>query len=748
MRNQYLMDSAIYFVETLTLSSWFRTVWPRLMANRGKRRDEGPCYVINGTRLAVFAAKVTGLFAKVSVERLHFRHLEVRDQDGILVRSRIVYQDLAIAQAYAIEQPEFQQLLDSGRLQGRLPTFLAKNIATTPLMGSGTLLRALQVVQTCLWQARKTGYEGPEPVLFMERRPWISAITRYASDSGVTIVTVPPAPKLKVALRSWAPPKVINLLRVMRYRLLRGDLLASVKGRASAASDAWSTNGSEPPTAIDGKAGLVSTSRVATEYYGQLNLENPEFHSDLFFWQQSSLPGDNVLMTFGVHNAYLDQDKWTELKTHGIAPVVLHPGATTIPTFPVFGRHPGSNATHPVQQLSLGGSLDAKWLNQQVAGYHDFRSYWSDLFAAHNVKVFTTWYKFDGVHCAITDAMEDSGGITAVYQRSYEPSPSSENTVDVDISFVFSEKAAEAERNSKSSVRYQVVTGYLGDHRFPLLKTCAKTVRQNLEERGAKHILAFFDETSSNLSKWQNDHRSMQEDYICLLEKVLSEPWFGLVIKPKVPRTLNNRLGPVAELLARAEATGRCYVFEAHDGVQASYPPAAAALAADIAVHSHIEGATAGMEAAFAGVPTLMLDQLGWTASPLYKLGVGKVVFKSWSELWEACLQNWSSKTGTPRLGDWSPMLDELDPFRDGRAAERMGTYIHWLLEGFHKDLERDTVMADAAERYCASWGADKITESCGSLAPAAASSTGQNLPGQNSLLTSTGTDHRSGIRL
>jgi len=55
-------------------------------------------------------------------------------------------------------------------------------------------------------------------------------------------------------------------------------------------------------------------------------------------------------------------------------------------------------------------------------------------------------------------------------------------------------------------------------------------------------------------------------------------------------------------------------------------------------------------------------------------------------------------------------MLDELDPFRDGRAAERMGTYISWLLEGFRAGFDRETVMADAAERYGARWGKDKVT--------------------------------------
>jgi hypothetical protein len=173
----------------------------------------------------------------------------------------------------------------------------------------------------------------------------------------------------------------------------------------------------------------------------------------------------------------------------------------------------------------------------------------------------------------------------------------------------------------------------------------------------------------------------------------------------------------VADLLSRAEATGRCYIFEGTDGIQGAYPPAAAALSADVAVHNHMWPGTAGMEAALANVPTLLLDSSSWPESPFYRLGGGKVVFTSMPDLWEACAEQWSSTGPIAGFGDWSPMLDELDPFRDGRAAERMGGYVSTLLEGFRDGLDRDTVMENAAERYATQWGSDKIIEAkAGSL--------------------------------
>ena len=131
----------------------------------------------------------------------------------------------------------------------------------------------------------------------------------------------------------------------------------------------------------------------------------------------------------------------------------------------------------------------------------------------------------------------------------------------------------------------------------------------------------------------------------------------------------------------------------------------------NVLIHGHLTAGTAGAECALAGVPTLLVDQEGWVGSPLYRLGVGQVVFTDWEALWKACLEHWARPGGVPGFGDWSAMLDELDPFRDGRAAERMGTYLQWLLEGFKAGKGRDTVMAEAAERYTARWGKDKIVQ-------------------------------------
>ena len=60
-------------------------------------------------------------------------------------------------------------------------------------------------------------------------------------------------------------------------------------------------------------------------------------------------------------------------------------------------------------------------------------------------------------------------------------------------------------------------------------------------------------------------------------------------------------------------------------------------------------------------------------------------------------------------LGDWSEHLDELDPFRDDRGGERIGTYMYWLQEGFNEGIDRDDTIVRADKLYAQTWGEDKV---------------------------------------
>ncbi len=688
----------ICFVERLTVRTWCLSLLPRFLGRRGWGEAVTRCTAVDHSRLGLWCARACRRWTGVVVEPLRFHLADVRDEHGLLIWLRVRYQDLAEVQANAMGDASFRRMLERVPQPSRLRTYLANALAATDVADRQTLWRALLLIQVCRWRARQepAASRGPATVCFIERRPWFNAIDRYAARWGIPLIPVQPVCEPRTWLREQIPLWLIQGVRRLRSRWLCARQRRSLRrGRRTSPAVRPAAQG-----------------RIAVEYYGHLNLAQPERQSNLFFWQQSSLSAGDLVVTFALPQDPLDDAKDAELKQQGMAALVLHPKAATVSEARGFFPHhapwvdrrdvPGADAPR--------GGTEGRWLRRYARNYALERAYWTDLFASQRVKLYVSWFKNTETHCAIADALQSLGGVTTIYHRSYEMNPSAESTTAADIVFGFSQEGAEIERRSGSVIPYYVATGYLGDHRFPLLRGRARELRDGLRQRGATRILAFCDENSFDEHRWAPGHVLTREHYAFLLERVLAEPWFGLVLKPKTPLALRRRLGPVAALLDRALVTGRCVMFEG-GLIQGSYPPAAAALAADVMVHGHLYGATAGVESALAGTPTLLLDREGWAVSPLYRLGVGRVVFREWDVLWTACLEHWRWPGGVPGFGDWSPVLHELDPFRDGRAAERMGTYLQWLLEGFDAGVDRETVMADAAERYAARWGCDKVIE-------------------------------------
>jgi hypothetical protein len=310
---------------------------------------------------------------------------------------------------------------------------------------------------------------------------------------------------------------------------------------------------------------------------------------------------------------------------------------------------------------------------------------------------------------AITDAMRETGGVMSLWQISFEELANVEFTAATDIYFSFSNSWMRAnEEKQGSKITYRVNTGFIGSN-YELLRPKALELRQQLHLKGVKKIVACFDEKGASDLRWEVTDEIEKKHYKLLLEKVLEHSWLGVIFKPKKPQTLRKRLGEVLILLEEAEKTGRCLVLEASGLYASIIPPVMAGLAADVAIQGSMNAGTTALECALAGIPTLSIDMEGVSKSRLYELGEGQVIFRNYEDMWEILQEHWNSTEGIPRFGDWSPLLDEMDQFRDNRGSERVGTYLHWLIQGFDQGKHREQILEEAAERYCNIWGEDKI---------------------------------------
>ena len=433
-----------------------------------------------------------------------------------------------------------------------------------------------------------------------------------------------------------------------------------------------------------------------------------QFFGASTFWSSSALSPESVVFVSKSHR--IDHRDLDEINKTGMSFIALSPAIAHGLDLPLYIPDSKNGLNFQEQE----SNKKVSWENQIITKYtKDFvkeKNYWKDFFSMAGAKIYVSHHKWSADPIPAFAAMKELGGISVLFQTSYYEFPEPDTAVFADVYFPFSSKVAESEQKNGSGIKYLIGIGYIFDHKFQLLKSPAKVIKKKLRNRGAKKIISYFDSGSSDDERWGAGGTNYRRDYQFWLEKVLEEPWFGLIIKSKKPGTLKSRLGNTVGLLNEAIQTGRCYFNEESDysgGKNLKSRPAEAALASDIAIHQCLYAGSAGLEAALAGIPTLLFDRYGMKHSQLYKLGVGKVVFTDRSVMWDALREHWD-KEPIPGFGDWSPIIDDLDPFRDGKAAYRMTTYLHWLLEGFKQGVERETILADVAERYANEWGDDK----------------------------------------
>ena len=222
-----------------------------------------------------------------------------------------------------------------------------------------------------------------------------------------------------------------------------------------------------------------------------------------------------------------------------------------------------------------------------------------------------------------------------------------------------------------------VSVGYLygGITTFVLEK--ARKHREIMMRAGATFIVCYFDESVQH-DRWglvsEADHLS---EIHTLARNILADPTFGVIVKSQFVFNSPSLLYPTDGIIKAAKATGRYHEL-VKGTVRNDIYPMEAALVADLCI-SHKFGATAALEAAIAGVKTVLLDPYGtrilWDA--VY--AQADIEYESIDALMTVIARYRDGDTAEQGLGDWRPIIDKFDPFLDGNAAIRLRVLIEQL---------------------------------------------------------------------
>jgi hypothetical protein len=660
------------YVEKLSLLSFAIHILPELVMSKPDINSRNELHYFNASKSGKWLANLVFRFCGCNVIKYDFEIRSLKDKNGESINARIPRKYLFEIQDRIINSDAFKLMYKADWSENRIYEYIRKGVL---LPFSSTSINyppnTVFMIQRVFLQMQAEAITNSK--FFMIDRPWMSIYAKYASRYGITVMPMKHMYNDQETLRNRIKrilkkfPKIVHLTKNIQNLFLFGREMR------------WDNEN------IDTK-----TPKLIIDGVGEFNLERNGKNTDFCFYLYSELPSKYIA------SYYKSKFERKRLQEEGIyaihyrnscSPVNMADDISKPTYYPLFKK-------------------EYKELVSITRQYNNSKSYWIGFFRKHGIKVYLSWYNVYNHHMAIGDAINQVGGVSAIWERSFLGEPNPELFTESDIFFQHSQWKANEGPGRDGKISYRIYVGFLRDYGIELLRDKALALRGRMLRNGVTKIVTVFDQNSND----EYTHEKFRGNYVHILRALLDTPWLGVIFKPKKAETLNARLGEeVVELLDKAVSTGRCYLYDSYGENQSDIPAVLAALSADVCVHGHLYAGSAARESAYMGIPTLLVDREGHPYSKLYELEEGKVIFKNWPDTIEALLEHFRSPGGIPGFGDWSSIIDEFDPFRDGKGAYRMGTFLHWLLQGFEQGKDKNIAMSDAAEKYCKKWGDDKV---------------------------------------
>ncbi|MBT5470209.1 MAG: hypothetical protein HOK41_06365 [Nitrospina sp.] len=427
---------------------------------------------------------------------------------------------------------------------------------------------------------------------------------------------------------------------------------------------------------------------------------------DFFWWRQSKIPSKRLLYMFERPDYQPTVNRISELNNLGIEWVTLNKkNSGTVPHSMVINKSSGVafnlKMTIFYSALVIRGLFGNKFTSS-VVSLVVWQHYKSDKLSNiyKNLRLECLFHLDEAGFEHTNLAARKSGAVRIGIHWSCFMNPHHSTIRCHEVMFVWGSHNLKIILDSDSSSKIILISGcYLTESSYKNEHLKGRKVIQTMKDEGVRYTLTLFDNSLS-----------VPNFYNFFLQWLLEDPNLGLIIKRKGKAWIKFQNSNTKELIQQAIDTGRIYIMDKDAS------PADAALLTDFAVG--VTGVSAIAVAALQGARVLYLDFEHLDKGILkpytlfHSLGQKRCVFFDPQSIKEAVLEYFNNPESNPGLGDASPILDQLDPFRDGKASQRIGEYTAWYLEGLDQGLSKDKALKTATNKYAEKWGQDKVIKS------------------------------------
>lgn len=539
---------------------------------------------------------------------------------------------------------------------------------------------------------KQLGLKSSQFALLINRRNWFPEIRSYADSHGVNLRAYGAFGISEISYPFHLRWKNFKKIGPRFFSIIRKRLI-NLKKRDDRPKTVKSRNTPNKPT----------QDRIAVRYTHKKITLGTDERSEFFWFNKSAIKYEELLI-YDFPNDKISEREFAILNDLGVKVLGTRSSLLTVSIFKHFFRY-FIKLTNQFMSCLRNGERASPYIFFGLCRLALDHAFWYEVFKDnHVIANVGTIHNVVGKSLAI-DALH---GVNFSYQ--YSTSNIYFPTVNLssgeDVQFVFSDLFEDLWRRARTPAQVFVKTGFIfADTVGNLISSeRSKARRDQLQKAGANYIICYFDENSSDSWNSVSTNRKAAEDYIFLLNWVLTDNNIGLIIKPKIFYSLFQRINFIKHLVEEAKKTGRCIIIESDQHV-GHILPAEAAMSSDICV-GKLLGATASIEAFLAAVPSVLIDTECFREShPFYSRGHGRIIFDDWKQLRNAIETLRCDTNKTYEIGNWMPFLNELDPFVDGQGTYRMAQFISWIFADLKDGVEKDVVLKKSVEKFNTIWG-------------------------------------------
>jgi len=224
-------------------------------------------------------------------------------------------------------------------------------------------------------------------------------------------------------------------------------------------------------------------------------------------------------------------------------------------------------------------------------------------------------------------------------------------------------------------------TGYSYGYAHKYIAESAKSHRSAFENQDIDFVICYFDERVDLNNKWgtvEND--SHLNDLLHLIDFILDNKNIGLVVKSQFMKYSPSNWYPNENIFKKALSSNR--YLELNEGNKLNRNdilPTEAALVADICISQKF-GATAALESAVLQKRTVLINKYPVKTEFDDLYGKSQIVFNSMQEIIDAIYKLTLGNKDYLNLGDWSPIINELNQFQDLDNLKRVRETIEEMI--------------------------------------------------------------------